>query len=101
LVEGLAPLAAQGWTWPRNPAGMHLLLRQVRLDYARAIAAASSLDLALLSSYRVGRSQGDGLFLRFGVLETASIRLGVAALVALASKMTQSSSRRPTATWTF
>ena|SRR5947208_4787489 len=62
LVEGLAPLAALGWAWPRNAAGMHLLVRHGRGDYVRAVAAASSLELALLSSYRVARTSGGSSF---------------------------------------
>ena len=87
LVEGLAPLAALGWSWPRNPAGIHLLVCHGRGDYVRAVAAASSLELALLSSYRVARTSGDGLFLRFGALDTASLRAGTAELVATAKQV--------------
>jgi len=86
LVEGLAPLAARGWTWSSNPAGLHLLVRHPAGDYVRAIAASSSLDLAALSSYRVGSASGDGLFLRFGGLDRPSLRAGVAVLVAAANK---------------
>ena len=81
LVEGLAPLAVHRWTWSPSPAGMPLLVRHRLGDYVRAIGAASSLDLALLSSYRVARAREDGLFLRFGALQTASLRAGIAALV--------------------
>ena len=86
LVEGLAPLAALGWTWPRNAAGMHLLVRHSRANYVRAVAAASSLELALLSSYRIVRTSGDGLFLRFGSLDAASLRSGTEELVATAKR---------------
>jgi GntR family transcriptional regulator/MocR family aminotransferase len=86
LVEGLAPLAALGWTWSKNPAGMHLLLRHKNGDYVRAVAGASSLDLALLSSYRATRAREDGLFLRFGALDTASLRAGITGLVTAATK---------------
>lgn len=89
LVEGLAPLAALGWTWSNNSAGMHLLVRHQRGDYVRAVAAASSLDLALLSTYRVARTTDDGLFLRFGALDRASLRAGVTALVAGAKKLSR------------
>jgi GntR family transcriptional regulator/MocR family aminotransferase len=82
LVEGLAPLAAYGWTWSRNPAGLHLLVRHEDGDRVRDVAAASSLDLALLSSYRAARRRDDGLLLRFGALDTASLRSGLAALLA-------------------
>jgi GntR family transcriptional regulator/MocR family aminotransferase len=87
LVQGLAPLAALGWTWPATAAGMHLLLRHARGGYVRDVAAASPLDLALLSSYRVARPAGDGLFLRFGALDTASLREGTASLVATARRL--------------
>jgi GntR family transcriptional regulator/MocR family aminotransferase len=86
LVEGLSPLAARGWTWSSNPAGLHLLVRHRAGDYVRRIAAASPLDLALLGSYRVGAASDDGLFLRFGGLDLASLRGGVAGLVAVALK---------------
>ncbi len=46
-----APLVAQDWTWSSNPAGLHLLVRHRAGDYVRGIAAASPLDVALLSSY--------------------------------------------------
>jgi GntR family transcriptional regulator/MocR family aminotransferase len=81
LIEGLAPLAAAGWTWPGNPAGMHLLAAHKRGDYVRAVAASSSLDLAFLRSYRTARGPDDGLFLRFGALDDASLKSGIAALV--------------------
>jgi GntR family transcriptional regulator / MocR family aminotransferase len=87
LVEGIAPLGSLGWTWPRNPAGMHLLVRHERRDYVRAVAAASSLELALLSSYRIARTSGDGLFLRFGALDAASLRAGAEELVATAKEV--------------
>lgn len=86
LLEGLAPLAARGWTWSPNAAGMHLLLRHPQGKYVRAVAAASSLDLALLSSYRSARSCDDGIFLRFGALDTASLQAGIAALLAAVKK---------------
>jgi GntR family transcriptional regulator/MocR family aminotransferase len=87
LVEGLAPLTALGWTWPGNPAGMHLLVRHERGEYVRSVAAASSLDLALLGSYRVARTRDDGLFLRFGALDSASLQAGIAELVAVARRV--------------
>ena len=86
LVEGLAPLLGQGWSWSSNPAGMHLLIRHALGGYVRAVAASSPLDLALLSSYRVARSGDDGLLLRFGALDAPSLRAGVEALVAAARK---------------
>jgi GntR family transcriptional regulator/MocR family aminotransferase len=73
LVEVLHPLSALGWTWPPAPAGMHLLLRHADGRYARRVAVASGLDLALLGTYRSGRRSDDGLFLRFGALDTPAI----------------------------
>lgn len=87
LIEGLAPLAARGWIWSHNPAGMHLMVRHREGDYVRAVAARSPLDLALLSSYRTVRARADGLFLRFGALDAASLRAGTAALVAAVKKV--------------
>ncbi|HEY6842564.1 MAG TPA: PLP-dependent aminotransferase family protein [Thermoanaerobaculia bacterium] len=81
LVDGLAPLAKRGWTWPDNPAGMHLLIRHASAAKARAIAQKSGLDLALLSSYRLRHESGDGLLLRFGGLDEAAIRLGIAKML--------------------
>jgi GntR family transcriptional regulator/MocR family aminotransferase len=81
LIHGLKPLAARGWTWSTRPAGMHLLVRHKRGEMVRAVARASSLDLALLSSYRTGRAADDGLFLRYGALDTASLQAGVSGLV--------------------
>jgi GntR family transcriptional regulator/MocR family aminotransferase len=86
LIEGLAPMAAQGWTWSENPAGMHLLVMHNRGEHVRAIAKASLLDLALLSKYRVGRAQDDGLFLRFGALTSESLQAGVDELIAVANR---------------
>jgi GntR family transcriptional regulator/MocR family aminotransferase len=81
LLDGIAPLATRGWTWSGNPAGLHLLLRHPAGDYVRAVAASSSLDLALLSSYRLRSARGDGLFLRFGGLGPEQLRSGIAALL--------------------
>ncbi len=81
LIDGLRPLAERGWTWANNPAGMHLLVRHARGGYVRSVAAASGLDLALLSSYRAARGSADGLLLRFGALPTADIRAGCARLL--------------------
>ena len=83
LVAGLAPLAARGWTWSDNAAGMHLLVRHRDGAKVRALAGRSALDLALLGAYRVAPARDDGLFLRFGGLDPARLRAGVAALVAL------------------
>lgn len=80
LLEGLAPLPEHGWTWSSNPAGMHLLIRHAKGEYVRAIAKASPLELALLSSYRAARSPEDGLFLRFGALDRESLANGIAVL---------------------
>jgi len=87
LVEGLQPLAKYGWTWPSRPAGMHLMLWHKRGDLVRAVARASSLELALLSSYREARASDDGLFLRYGALDAASLQVGVAKLVKTAMKV--------------
>jgi GntR family transcriptional regulator/MocR family aminotransferase len=86
LVDGLASLAASGWTWPDNLAGMHLLVRHKSGDFVGTVARSSALDLSLLSSYRVARSRDDGLFLRFGALDAASLQAGIAALVAAVKK---------------
>jgi GntR family transcriptional regulator/MocR family aminotransferase len=87
LIEGLAPLAARGWTWSGNPAGMHFLAGHEKGDYVRAVAVKSCLDLALLGSYRARRASDDGLFLRFGALDPASLQDGILALVEAAKKM--------------
>jgi GntR family transcriptional regulator/MocR family aminotransferase len=89
LVDGLAPLATRGWTWSGNPAGMHLLARHERGEHVRAIAKASSLELALLSRYRAARAQDDGLFLRFGALDPASLQVGVDELANVTMKMSK------------
>jgi GntR family transcriptional regulator/MocR family aminotransferase len=81
LVEGLAPLASRGWSWSANPAGLHLLLRHRDGTLARRIASRSSLDLALLSTYRTRRGRDDGLFLRFGSLDPSALRDGIDTLV--------------------
>jgi GntR family transcriptional regulator / MocR family aminotransferase len=81
LVSGLHPLASRGWTWPNNPVGMHLMVRHPRGDVVRRIAARSSLDLALLSTYRKSRKRDDGLFLRFGGLTAASLQAAIEQLV--------------------
>jgi GntR family transcriptional regulator / MocR family aminotransferase len=86
LVEGLAPMAARGWTWPVHQAGMHLLVRHEKGGHVRAIASASSLDLVLLSKYRAARAADDGLFLRFGALPPESLKAGIDELVAVATK---------------
>ncbi len=90
LLDGLPPLADLGWTWPDNPAGMHLLLRHKRGAYVREIVANSSLDLALLSRYRAKQARDDGLFLRFGALHPKELQTGVDELVGVAKKL-----RRP------
>jgi GntR family transcriptional regulator / MocR family aminotransferase len=83
LIDGLTPMAERGWTWSANPAGMHLLVMHNNGEYVRSVRSASTLDLALLSRYRVARSQSDGLFLRFGALDTESLQVGVEELVAV------------------
>jgi len=86
LADGLVPMAAHGWTWSDNPAGMHLLVRHKRGEYVRQVARSSSLDLALLSRYRAARAQDDGLFLRFGALSPERLQAGVEDLAAVAMK---------------
>ncbi len=81
LLEAVAPLTAQGWRWPTNPAGMHLLVAHPDGEYVRKVAKRSTLELALLSSYRTERRRDDGLLLRFGALDTESILSGAAALL--------------------
>lgn len=82
LIAGLAPLAARGWTWSANPAGLHLLVRHPSSERVRAVVAASRLDLASLGPYRLRQARGDGLFLRFGGLDAAGLRDGIAELLA-------------------
>src|SRR5262249_8358235 len=85
LLDVLAPMASLGWTWPSNPAGMHLLLSHRDGRYVRAVAQRSELDLALLSAYRQGPRDGDGLLLRFGALDSQTIAEGAATLLRAAS----------------
>jgi len=82
LLAGLAPLADRGWSWPENPAGLHLLLCHPEARHVRRIVNASSLDLARLEAYRLRPSGGDGLFLRFGGLPESTLHAATAALVA-------------------
>jgi GntR family transcriptional regulator/MocR family aminotransferase len=86
LVERLGPLAAHGFSWSDNPAGMHLLLRHDDAAPVRALAASSRLDLALLSAYRMRPALDEGLLLRFGGLDPAAIDQGARALVAAARR---------------
>lgn len=79
-------MALRGWRWSDNPAGTHLLVRHTRGDYVRAVAKASSLDLALLSRYRALPAQDNGLFLRFGALDLENLQVGVEELVRTAKK---------------
>ncbi len=81
ITEGLAPLSAQGWTWPDKPVGLQIMLRHRDGDRVRRVAEASGLDVALLSGYRSRPARDDGLFLRFGGLREDAIAAGVAALV--------------------
>jgi len=81
LVQGLAPLARRGWSWPANAAGLHLLVRHASGAHVRAVAAASGLELAFLRSYRAKAARDDGLLLRFGGLDLESIGRGARALV--------------------
>jgi len=84
LIRELSPLSELGWTWSNNPAGMHLSVKHRNGKYVREVAAAGSLDLALLSFYRVLRSSEDGLFLRFGSLANDSLKEGARSLVSQA-----------------
>ncbi|MBV9265078.1 MAG: PLP-dependent aminotransferase family protein [Acidobacteriaceae bacterium] len=81
LLDELAPMRRLGWTWSDNPAGMHLLLRHKNGSYVREIAKASSLRLALLSSYRTEQARDNGLFLRFGALDPEALQAGVEQLL--------------------
>ena len=81
LIEGLVPTASLGWKWSDNPAGMHLLIRHRNADYVRRVVQRSGLDLALLSRYRTARVREDGLFLRFGALDSSALQTGVQELV--------------------
>lgn len=83
LEDGLAPLRDLGWTWSSNSAGMHLLVRHRNGEYARAVAKASPLDLALLSRYRAARAKDDGLFLRFGALDADTLHSATEQLVSV------------------
>ena len=82
LIEELTPLAARGWTWTSNAAGLHLLARHASGAHVRAVAQASGLSLALLSEYRSRRGSDDGLLLRYGGLDLEQVRAGARALVA-------------------
>ena len=82
LVSGLAPLAARGWTWSSEPAGLHVLVRHRSRRHVRAVADASGLELAFLDACRSRPAGDDGLLLRFGGLELDSVQRGVDALVA-------------------
>jgi hypothetical protein len=66
---------------------MHLLLSHPDGRYVRSVRRHSGLELALLSTYRHGRQNGDGLFLRFGGLDLEAIRTGASTLVSAASMM--------------
>jgi GntR family transcriptional regulator/MocR family aminotransferase len=81
LLESLAPLAARGWTWPDNAAGLHLLIGHRDAAHVAALAARSPLELARLKSYRVTRARGDGLLLRYGGLDEGMLREGIAGLL--------------------
>ena len=81
ITTGLAWLGSGGWMWPDKPAGLQIMLRHRDGALVRRVAAASGLDVALLSSYRTRRARDDGLFLRFGGLRSEAIAAGVAALV--------------------
>lgn len=85
ITTGLARLDSAGWTWPDKPAGLQIMLRHRDGALVRRVAAASGLDVALLSSYRTRRARDDGLFLRFGGLAAAQIESGIAALLRAAA----------------
>ena len=87
LIKGLKTLVAHGWRWSDHPAGTHLLVTHENGEYARAVAAASSLDLTLLHTYRSAEASDDGLLLRFAALDPASLIHGAAALVSAASEV--------------
>jgi GntR family transcriptional regulator/MocR family aminotransferase len=76
LVEGLAPLAAAGWTLGENAVGMHACLFEPRAGAARAVVARSGLALNALSDYAIEALARDGLYLRFGGLTPEAIRAG-------------------------
>lgn len=95
LIEVLEPLAALGWEWPDNPAGMHLLATHRDGAYVRAVAAVSRLDLATLGTYRIARARGDGLLLRFGALDGTAIRQGGRTLVETAQNVRSATNPRP------
>jgi GntR family transcriptional regulator/MocR family aminotransferase len=80
LVDGLDSLPRLRWTWPPAAAGMHLLLRHPDARYVRRVVRASGHDLALLSTYRSGAGSDEGVFLRFGALDTRAIVEGASAL---------------------
>jgi GntR family transcriptional regulator/MocR family aminotransferase len=87
LAEGLVPAKSLGWTWSSNPAGMHLLIRHRSGVYVRSVVQSSRLDLALLSRYRVARVAEDGLFLRFGALDSSTLVTSVEELLTVLKKM--------------
>jgi GntR family transcriptional regulator/MocR family aminotransferase len=84
LREGLAPLADRGWTWDDDTVGVQIMLRHPDAQEVRRTAEASDLALHLLSVYRHGPADDDGLLLRFGGLTLPVIRAGVERLVAAA-----------------
>lgn len=84
LTEGLAPLAARGWTWEHDTVGVQVMLRHPDAREVRRTAEASGLALHLLNSYRHGPADDDGLLLRFGGLTLPTIRAGVGRLVSAA-----------------
>jgi hypothetical protein len=63
---------------------MHLLASHEDGEHVRRVAAKSGLDLALLRSYRFARARSDGLFLRYGALDSASLQAGIQSLVSAA-----------------
>jgi GntR family transcriptional regulator/MocR family aminotransferase len=84
VTEGLAPLAAGGWTWEDTAMGVQILLHHRDAQKVQRLAQSSGLALHLLSSYRQEPVRGDGLLLRFGGLSIPSIRHGLEQLVSAA-----------------
>lgn len=86
LTGALERLRADGWTWPPDAGGMHLMLQHRDTRLVRAVARTSGLDIALLSSYGRLPRRGDGLLLRFGALGLPAIADGARALVEAAAR---------------
>jgi len=63
------------------------MIRHPSGERVRAVTRACDLDLALLSRYRLMPAKDDGLFLRFGGLDDASLRAGIKTLLAAARRV--------------